>query len=147
MVENLDGSARAKRRLEVVLETVAGKKDVEEACAELGIGKTAFYELRKKVLQAALEDMEPKPAGRPAKGRSMEQEHIEQLQDEVEDLRAKLKIADVREELLLSMPEVFDPAKESQKKKEKSIQEKRSKTKKKRQWKKQERRKQRKKRR
>ena len=65
IVEGLDGSEEAKKRLEVVLETIAGKKNVGEACKTLGIERSAFHKLRSQVLQTALSDLEPKPRGRP----------------------------------------------------------------------------------
>ena len=65
LVEGLEGSDEAKKRLEVVLETIAGKIGIDEACETLDIGKTAFHKLRARVLQSALIDLEPKPLGRP----------------------------------------------------------------------------------
>lgn len=109
-MERLDGSDEAKRRLRVILETVAGERDVAEACEELGIGKTAFFELRRKVLQASLTDMEPKPVGRPRKELSAEEAETARLRDENERLRTDLEISQVREEIALAMPEVFSPS-------------------------------------
>jgi hypothetical protein len=113
MVEDLKGSKEAKRRLKVVLETISGEKGVAEACSELGIGKSAFYELRSKVLQSSLSDLEPKPAGRPRREVPEEQVRIEKLEQEKQELLEKLEIAHVREELMLAMPEVFEPAKKA----------------------------------
>lgn len=127
MVENLEGSKDAKRRLKVVLETISGEKGVAEACAELGIGKSAFYELRSKVLQASLSDLEPKPAGRPRREVPAEQVKIEKLEQEKRELLEKLEIAHVREELMLAMPEVFEPAKKAAEKKRMSGSEKKEK--------------------
>jgi hypothetical protein len=116
VVERLEGSAEAKHRLRVILQTVAGDLTVAEACAELGIGKTAFFELRKKVLQASLEDLEPKPVGRPAReAPSTEEVEAERLRKENERLRTDLEIAHVREEIALAMPEVFEPSREEKK--------------------------------
>ncbi len=112
LVEDLEGSGDAKARLKAILETINGEKGVAEACAELGIGKSAFHELRTKAMQKLLSDLEPKPAGRPRKEVSEEQTEIDRLKSENEKLLNKLEIAHVREELMLAMPEVFDPAKE-----------------------------------
>ncbi len=53
LVEGLSGSDFAKKRLEQILRTVSGEATIEEACTELGISRTRFYDLR----QALLEDM------------------------------------------------------------------------------------------
>lgn len=110
MVERLEGSEEAKRRLRVILETVAGQREVADACEELGIGKTAFFELRKRVLQTSLADLEAKPVGRPARQVSPEDTEVERLMEENERLRTDLEISQVREEIALSMPEVFLPS-------------------------------------
>jgi len=113
MVEDLEGSGDAKKRLRLILETVSGEKDVSSACDELGIGKSAFFELRARVLQATLENLEPKSAGRPRREVSEEQVEIEELKKENQELMTELKIAHVREEIMLAMPEVFEPAKKA----------------------------------
>ena len=110
LVERLDGSAEAKQRLRVILQTVSGELTVEEACAELGIGKTAFNELRARTLRTALADLEPKPVGRPRKEVSPEEAEANRLREENEQLRTDLEIAHVREEIALAMPGVFKPA-------------------------------------
>lgn len=116
VVERLEGSAEAKQRLQVILRTVGGELTVAEACAELGIGKTAFFELRKRVLQASLEDLEPKPKGRPPGDEpSTDEVEAERLRQENARLRADLEIAHVREEIALAMPEVFEPLREEKK--------------------------------
>src|SRR5262245_55360204 len=65
-VEKLEGSAEAKRRLELILRTLAGSCRVQEACEELGISEARFHQLRQEALQAALDGLRPRPAGRPA---------------------------------------------------------------------------------
>jgi len=112
LVERLEGSADAKRRLRVILQTVAGELTVVEAGAELGIGKTAFFELRGRVLQTSLEDLEPKPVGRPRQEVPAEEAEAKRLRQENERLRDDLEIAYVREEIALAMPEVFQPLRE-----------------------------------
>ena len=46
IVERLEGSPVAKQRLEVILETIAGRLTVPEARDRLGIGESRFHELR-----------------------------------------------------------------------------------------------------
>jgi hypothetical protein len=69
----LTGSEQAKLRLEVVLDTIAGKCGVKEACLRLGISEPRFHQLREQVLTAALERLEPKPAGRRRQAPTAEQ--------------------------------------------------------------------------
>ena len=136
MVEDLEGSGDAKKRLRVVLETVSGEKDVSAACDELGIGKSAFFDLRSRVLQATLENLEPRSAGRPRREVPEEQAEIEKLKKENQELLTELKIAHVREEIMLAMPEVFEPAKKAAEKKRTGGSEKKKKQEKKRKRKK-----------
>ncbi|MBI3863717.1 MAG: helix-turn-helix domain-containing protein [Planctomycetia bacterium] len=64
-VDLLLGSEAARRRLAVLLANVAGELSVDEACQELGLHRSRFFELRKQWLQGSVEALEPEPAGRP----------------------------------------------------------------------------------
>ena len=110
LVEGLSGSEEARVRLKVILETVSGKRSIEEAQQELGLSSSRFHELREKVLQAAMASLEPQPRGRPKKEPDAEalQVELEQLTQEYKRLLTELKIANVREELRLVMPEVLE---------------------------------------
>src|SRR5262249_11220153 len=46
VIEHLQGSAKAKARLRVILETVHGKRRVRDACALLGISEQRYRQLR-----------------------------------------------------------------------------------------------------
>jgi hypothetical protein len=104
LVEHLDGSRRAKQRLEVILATIAGQLTIERACEQLGIRPAMFYRLRTEVLEAGLARLEPRPIGRPPQSATAEQRRCEGLQLEVEDLQDELKLAEVREEIAHLMP-------------------------------------------
>jgi transposase-like protein len=117
LVDNLDGSQAAKRKLELVLETVTGKTSIQEACLALGIGKSAFHKLRSAMLQTALERLEPRPSGRPPREQSNDQDRVTELENEVELLRMQLEIAHVREEIMLCMPDVLETTEPPPKKK------------------------------
>jgi hypothetical protein len=107
LVNKLSGSEEAKVRLKVILETVGGSRTIESACQELGIGRSRFFELRDRVLQAAVADLEAKPRGRPAEKPDPEalKQRLEELQAEQEHLFDELQIAHVREEIRLVMPQ------------------------------------------
>jgi Helix-turn-helix domain len=103
-VEHLEGSAKAKERLRVILETMMGKWRVVEACARLGICEQRFRQLREALLQAALEGIEDQPAGRPRRPEEPAQTTALRLQ--LEALERELRVAQVREEVILALPHV-----------------------------------------
>ena len=118
LVEELEGSEHAKVRTRIVLETIAEKKSIQDACDELGIKEARFHELKKEALAGMIESLEPKPAGRPAKMTKEEADRIAELEREVAKLQVELKAAEIREELALGgiLPEE-EPVKKKAKKK------------------------------
>ncbi len=112
LVGGLDGPDEAKRRLRVILETVAGTRTIAEACAELGISEAAFHNLRKQALEAAVEGLAPRPAGRPRKDADPEQRRIRELEEQVFLLRKDLQAARIREEIAVAMPHLLKKAKQ-----------------------------------
>jgi len=64
-VELLTGSTVAKQRLEVFLANLAGQLSVAEACAQLGLHESRFFELRRRWLEESVEWLEPQQPGRP----------------------------------------------------------------------------------
>jgi molybdenum-dependent DNA-binding transcriptional regulator ModE len=109
LVDHLDGSARAKERLELILATIAGKVSVVAAAQQLGISEAMFYKLRNRVLQVSLEDLEPKPIGRPVQRTSAEGARGEKLAARVTELERELTAQTVRLELAQTMPHVIQP--------------------------------------
>lgn len=108
-VEKLDGSPGAKKRLKVILETLAGEKTIPEACSDLGIGGARFHELRDRVLEAAVRELGERPRGRPPKRVSVEQERIDELEEEIAKIKRELQGTQVREEISLLMPHLLEP--------------------------------------
>jgi hypothetical protein len=107
LVRHLDGSARAKRRMEVILETIAGQRTVREACDCLGIEEAMFFRLRAQALQASVERLEPRPAGRPPCACSPQQRQITDLQQELAEKELELKATEVRLEVAQAIPQLF----------------------------------------
>jgi len=107
LVEQLDGSDPAKQRLKVILQTLTGEKTVMEACAELSVSESRFHELRSEWLQQSLVPLEPKPRGRPKPVLTPEQAQIEELRELVKKLEKELVRSQVKEELALSIPQLF----------------------------------------
>jgi transposase-like protein len=110
LVEHLDGSANAKERLELILKTLSGQITVVAACRTLDISEAMFYKLRNRVLQCCLEDLEPKPRGRPPQTGTSDQDRYEELSAELTELRRELEVKDVRLELAHALPHVMKPA-------------------------------------
>ena len=104
LVDHLDGSELAKERLETILETIAGKRTIHDACERLGISEARFFQLRTKVLEAALARLEPRPAGRPSRNNSPEEERIAELEEELREKDSELNGTAVRLEIAQAMP-------------------------------------------
>jgi transposase-like protein len=103
-VEQLTGSDLAKERLQVVLQVLAGTCRVQEACRRLGISEPRFHQLRTQVLEAALERLEPRPAGRKPVPTSPEQVRLAELTDELAAKDVELRAAQARAEIALTLP-------------------------------------------
>ena len=110
LVEQLDGSEHAKRRLKVILETVTGQRTIPDACEALGIGESMFHKLRSAVLQAALGRLEPRSLGRPPRQVFPTAPQMADLQSEIQDLRIELRAAQVRQELAEKLPRLSKTA-------------------------------------
>ncbi len=107
LVDGLDGSGYAKKRLRTILETITGSLSIAKACEALGISRAVFCRPRNRVLETALGDLEPKPSGRPAKRVSGEQKEISDLKAELVEMRMHLVGAQIREEIALAMPNLL----------------------------------------
>ena len=107
IVEQAEGSAEAKRRLRVILETVAGLKSVPEACETLGIEEARFYQLRETAVGAAVAGVEPGASGRPRKEEPAESAQVKALLEERDRLRLELRLSQAREEIAVAMPHLL----------------------------------------
>jgi hypothetical protein len=109
--DQLAGSDTAKLRTKVILETMAGKLRLKEACERLGISEQRFHQLRQDMMTAAVQALEPGHAGRPAHTPTPAEEQVAALQQQLQDKEVELRAAKAREEVALIMPEVkHDPA-------------------------------------
>ena len=93
----------------------AGTRRVQEACARLHISEQRFDQLRTQVLQAGLDSLEPRRAGR--RPQVVPAAEVQALQARVSELEIELRAARVREEIALALPAVgvtaTEPAKKS----------------------------------
>jgi len=116
LVDRLEGSEHAKLRLKVILETLAGRQTIPEACDELSIQESMLHRVRCEVLQTALDRLEPRPLGRPPQVPSAEDQRVAELEEENLRLRAELRAAEIRRELAEKLPGLSKPAAEPGKK-------------------------------
>jgi hypothetical protein len=108
LVARLSGSKHAKRRMIWFLRTLAGEHRVGDACAELEIGESRFFEQRAGWLQEALELLEPRSAGRPAKAEPpISAAEVQSLRKQVRELGARAAAAEVQAELAGTLPHVL----------------------------------------
>ena len=109
LIERLDQPRTLRRRVRVVLATIAGGLTIAQACAELGIGRTQFHKLRWRVLESAVEGLRPRPRGRP---RTIEvaSSEVQLLQARIRELEDALKTTALRSEIALTMPHLLDRA-------------------------------------
>jgi hypothetical protein len=105
-VESLQGSQHAKQRLRVFLETLSGAKTVPQACEELGIHHTRFFEQREEWLQEALELLEPRLGGRPARELPPASLENQRLQARIAELQAQQEALVIQRELSQVLPHV-----------------------------------------
>lgn len=110
LVDGLEGSAEARRRLKLVLETIQGERTVAEAVAMLGISESRFHAIRENALAGALETLEPLPRGRPPGAPDPEAVHVSEIQalvDEIMELEEALEMEKTRNDVnrIMALPE------------------------------------------
>ena len=104
IAERVDGSALARTRLRVILETIVGTKPVKDACVELDICGQMFERYRARAIEAAVASLELKSAGRPPKSSLPSDEKIAELKERVAELEAELQAATLKAELAATLP-------------------------------------------
>jgi hypothetical protein len=108
LVWGLEGSEGAKKRLELIIETLGGRRTIAAAAEELGMVESAFKKLRERTLREALGSLEPRARGRPRRpGESPSERRLRELQGEVRELKRQLWASEIREELAVLMPHVL----------------------------------------
>lgn len=107
LADRLDGPDEAKKRLKVILETISGEKTIEQAATEIGVKPARFHELRKEALEAAVEALNPKPAGRPREVADMADPRVAELEGQLRELEIEVKASHVREQIARTMPHLL----------------------------------------
>jgi hypothetical protein len=107
--DKLQGSSTAKERVKVILDTMAGRCRLKEACVRLGISEQRFHQLREEMMAAAVKALEPGHAGRPAQTLTPEQEQVLALEQQLAERDLELRTAKARAEIAIIMPKVEHP--------------------------------------
>jgi hypothetical protein len=77
--------------------------------------EAAFFKLRTRVVQEAVEGLEPRKPGRKPREASAEGGRLQGLEGEVEKLKLELRAARIREELAITMPHLVKRGKKNEK--------------------------------
>jgi hypothetical protein len=109
-VERLAGSALAKVRAKVLLQTMTRELTVAQACAQLGICEQRFYQLREEHLSDFVAGFEPGQPGRPPRTPSLAEQQIQDLQEQLAAKDMALRTALAREEIAITLPRVVQHA-------------------------------------
>lgn len=65
LVEKVEASPQARERARVILKTLAKTCSVQAGCTRLGIRRTHFQDMRRRMIEAAVRALEDRPSGRP----------------------------------------------------------------------------------
>jgi hypothetical protein len=107
-VDGLEGPEVSKARMKAILQTVSGTRTVKEAAGSLGLSEARFHALRQEKLQAWLDELAPRPPGRPPQeDEAVDASEVALLREQVKELQLDLQVARTRTELALTMPHVL----------------------------------------
>jgi hypothetical protein len=100
LVDRIEASNEARERTKVILATLGRQESVQEGCARLGIKRTRFQDLRRRMMAGAVEALEERPAGRPRSEQASVCAEREALRGRVAALEHELEL--VRTELAIA---------------------------------------------
>jgi len=107
LVEALYDSDHAKARLKQFLQTISGEVAVGDACRQLGICESRFYDQRNAGLHDSLGHLEPRAPGRPRKEEPPLSAEAAALRRRVAELEARSAAVGVQAELARTLPHVI----------------------------------------
>ena len=109
LIDQVSAPRAARRRVRVVLATIAGELSITDACTALGVRRTRFFALRQQVLRGAIDAVVARPRGRPPRPTAAHAE-VRALQAQVRELELALRTTLLRSEIALTMPFLLDRA-------------------------------------
>jgi len=109
LIDHLAAPRLVRRRVRIVLATLAGQLTIAEACAQLGVRRTRFFALRYQILHGALAAITARPRGRPRRAPA-DSAQIRDLKARIRELELSLRATLLRSEIALTMPFLLDRA-------------------------------------
>jgi hypothetical protein len=109
LIDHLAAPRLVRRRVRIVLATLAGQLTITDACAQLGIQRTRFFALRYQILHGALAAITARPRGRPRRAPA-DSAQIRELKARIRELELTLRATLLRSEIALTMPFLLDRA-------------------------------------
>jgi hypothetical protein len=109
VIDQLAAPRPIRRRVRIVLATLAGQLTITEACAQLGVRRTRFFALRYQILHGALAAISARPRGRPRRAPA-DSAQIRELKARIRELELTLRATLLRSEIALTMPFLLDRA-------------------------------------
>jgi len=100
LVDRTGASRETRERVKVILHTLSGELSVKEGYERIGVGRTRFQDLRRRMLGFAADGLEERAAGRPRLAHldaTHEEQRlagrVEELERHVLELETELEIA------------------------------------------------------
>lgn len=90
LLERAWANEPARERAKVMLLTISGQWSVRDGYERLGMGRTRFQDLRRRMLDAAVASLEPGCVGRPRGPTRREPRQVRRLRHEVAELTNEL---------------------------------------------------------
>jgi len=104
LVQRLNGSTGAKHRAQIVLETIAGMRSIEDAGLALDCNAAYVHRLRDQLLEGMIAAAEPRAPGRKPDPPPSADDHAAELaaaQQRIHDAEVALELERCRTELAL----------------------------------------------
>jgi len=90
LVDGTRASRDARERTKVILLTRARESSVQTGYERLGMGRTRFQDLRRRMIEGAVQALEERPAGRPRRRRERDGSELQELRGRLVELEQEL---------------------------------------------------------
>ena len=90
LVDGTRASRDARERTKVILLTLARESSVQTGYERLGMGRTRFQDLRRRMIEGAVQALEERPAGRPRRRRERDGSELQELRGRLVELEQEL---------------------------------------------------------
>ena len=102
LVDGTRASREARERTKVILLTLTRQSSVQAGYERLGLGRTRFQDLRRRMLEGAVQALEERPVGRPRCPREREVSELRELRGRIVELEHELRRTRVELEIARS---------------------------------------------